>query len=1309
MVSPGLTYPSTPGRGVPSGGKRTQLISPLPTRQNLPGQISGVEQKNSGQSELPFSPRPVFYNYTDRDGLPQNSIMALAVDRKGYLWAGTQDGAAYYNGRTWTLVNMPNRTVSNYVRAVLAASDGSLWFGTNAGGLSQLSNGFWKTIDTATGLPNSQVRCLLETSQNGKSILWVGTRDGLVAFENGQPTLHSKSTGLPNNTILTLAEITLSTGQKTICVGTNGGLAWLEANGTWKTVTETSGLPHNTVSKIVETTDLTGKQSLWVATSGGLARFQDNQWSVFTTRDGLPSNTIRTLLETISADGKQVLWIGTSGGGIGCFKDGAWQIFDTRSGFPSNVVVCFLETVSPEGIHTLWIGTDGGGLCRVTNNQWQVLDDRSGLPDNNVFSVLVSGKKPGQPEALWIGTSGGGLAHFDHGKWEVFNTQNGLPHNVVLCLLETKDTQQNTQLWAGTGGGGIACFQHGRWTAMGLESGLPHLTVYCLLETVSPEGNRILWAGTAGGLARFENNKWVLVPFQTSATINIVRSLYQTILPNGAPEMWIGTAGGGLVRFSNQHFEVIDTERGLPNNNVYCTLVVPAPDGSRWLWVGTDGGGVVRTCLDWPGYSWLTLSDTSIPALPNNVVYQIQTDIQKRIYLFTNKGICRLAPRQPTPENPSLFDTYTFTSEDGLPGNECNSGASYVDTAGQVWVGTVRGAAVFNPVTEISDRTPKSLYLEQLLINRELAPASIVNAQRTSPVTNDGQPEFSYHENNLLFEFALLSYFRESDTHYQTQLVGFDKSPTPWTIKATREYTNLPAGHYTFQVTARDYAGNITAPLYLSFRIKPAPWRTWWAILAYVGLLGGGIYAGYAWRIRVVKRRQEERITYLRRLLQSTRTINSELEIDHVLQQLATEGARLVGGDPCGIGLVKDTQVIFNRVWTQGRWDSQPVSLPLGEGVTGQIVLEGKPAIIHDAQTSDQIAYPELVKRYEVHGLIGVPIVMRSGRIGGVLLVRHREGRPLFSETDVEILESLAHQAAVAIENAALHGELETKNLELEEKNETITRSVLELERLYQNELEVTRRLQELNQMKNNFMMVTSHEMRTPLTVLKGYNEALAEGTLGPLTTAQKRSLASCQRMVSRLTSSFDDILQMLKVNEGILELKLELVDLAHLTQDSIEDLASFVEKRHQTIHLTRDSRCEVNADQEKLKIVLLNLIQNAIKFTYDGNAIQIQVTATDTEVQFSIKDTGIGIEQSEIERIFDRFYTSRDATSHTSGQYEFSARGTGLGLSIAKAYIEAHQGRIWAESAGPGQGSTFHFVIPRQMSEGVSHQSKEG
>lgn len=1230
--------------------------------------------------------------------------MALAVDRKGYLWAGTQDGAAYYNGRTWTLVNMPNRTVSNYVRAVLAASDGSLWFGTNAGGLSQLSNGFWKTIDTATGLPNSQVRCLLETSRNGKPVIWAGTRDGLVAFENGQPTLHSKSTGLPNNTILTLAEITLSTGHKTICVGTSGGLAWLEANGTWKTVNDTSGLPHNTVSKIVETTDSTGKKILWVATSGGLARFQDSQWAVFTTSDGLPSNTIRTLLETISPEGNRSLWIGTSGSGAACFKDNSWQTFDTRSGFSSNVVVCFLETVSPEGIHTLWIGTDGGGLCRVTNNQWQVLDDRSGLPDNNVFSVMVSPGKSGRSDSAWIGTSGGGLAHFDHGKWEVFTTQNGLPHNVVLCLLETKDPNQNPQLWVGTGGGGLACFQNGRWATMGLESGLPHLTVYCLLETQNPDGKRTLWAGTAGGLARWENSKWVTVPFQTTATINIVRSLYQTTLSNGTPEIWIGTAGGGLVRLANDQFEVIDQTQGLPNNNVYCTLVVPAPDGKRWLWVGTDGGGVTRTCLDWPDRSWFGLSDSTIPALPNNVVYQIQADTQKRIYLFTNKGICRLIPRQPTSENPSLFETYTFTSEDGLPGNECNSGASFMDAAGQIWVGTVRGAAVFNPVTEISDRTPKPLYLEQLLINSESAPTHLLRNQHQSKEAEENQPELRHNQNNLLFEFALLSYFRESDTRYQTQLVGFDKSPTPWTAKASREYTNLPAGRYTFQVIARDYAGNVTPPLHLSFRIKPAPWRTWWALLIYLGLLGGGIYAGYAWRIRVVKRRQEERIAYLRRLLQSTRTINSELEIDSVLQQLATEGARLVGGDPCGIGLVQNSHIVFNRVWIRGQWDDQPVSLPLGEGVTGQIVLQGKPAIIHDAQTSDQIAYPELVKRYEVRGLIGVPIVMRSGRIGGVLLVRHREGRPLFSETDVEILESLAHQAAVAIENAALHGELETKNLELEEKNETITKSVLELERLYQNELEVTRRLQELNQMKNNFMMVTSHEMRTPLTVLKGYNEALAEGTLGPLTTAQKRSLASCQRMVSRLTSSFDDILQMLKVNEGILELKLELVDLAQLTQDSIEDLASFVEKRHQTIHLSGDSRCEVEADREKLKIVLLNLIQNAIKFTYDGNVIHIQVTATDAEVHVSIQDTGIGIEHSEIERIFDRFYTSRDATSHTSGQYEFSARGTGLGLSIAKAYIEAHQGRIWAESAGPGQGSTFHLVLPRIKSEGAKN-----
>src|SRR5262249_50831978 len=126
--------------------------------------------------------RPALRVFTDRDGLPQNAIVALALDRTGHLWAGTQDGAAYYNGRVWTAVNMPDRAASNWVTAILSASDGALWFATRGAGVARLANGAWTTYRTPSGLPNDEVTALVETSAGA---IWAGTEAGLARFENG--------------------------------------------------------------------------------------------------------------------------------------------------------------------------------------------------------------------------------------------------------------------------------------------------------------------------------------------------------------------------------------------------------------------------------------------------------------------------------------------------------------------------------------------------------------------------------------------------------------------------------------------------------------------------------------------------------------------------------------------------------------------------------------------------------------------------------------------------------------------------------------------------------------------------------------------------------------------------------------------------------------------------------------------------------------------------------------------------------------------------------------------------------------------
>jgi signal transduction histidine kinase len=366
-----------------------------------------------------------------------------------------------------------------------------------------------------------------------------------------------------------------------------------------------------------------------------------------------------------------------------------------------------------------------------------------------------------------------------------------------------------------------------------------------------------------------------------------------------------------------------------------------------------------------------------------------------------------------------------------------------------------------------------------------------------------------------------------------------------------------------------------------------------------------------------------------------------------------------------GIGLVRGDRVSFPHVWRDGAWHEAGVEFAPGADVAAAL---GEPP----------------------GALLTLPIEDRQGVKVGVLAVRRPEDRAPFTKHEEQLIDSLTHQAAVAIENADLLGDLKESETRLAEALATT-------QELLRNEQQVTRMLQELNEMKSSFMIVTAHEMRTPLTILKGYHEALRQGVLGLLTREQEQSLAICEKTTDRLIASFNDILAMLEIDGGRMRIHARPVDLRGVLKEVVGQMQPFLEQRSLDMAVeAADAVATVPVDAEKMQIALVNLVENAIKFTPDGGRIRLRVLEEGAALHVAVEDSGIGIERDELERIFDKFYTSRDPLHHTSGTYQFRARGSGLGLAIAKGYVEAHGGRILAESEGAGKGSAFHVVLPR-------------
>lgn len=1250
-------------------------------------------EKTNSKDEL-FDPadlaRPAFRTFTDRDGLPQNTIVEMVLDKKGYLWAGTQDGAAWYNGRSWTIVETPKSSISNYVRAILPSSDGSIWLGKFDGGLCRLKDGQWTVYDTNNGLPSNQIRSLLETTnKKGRPIIWVGTTAGLACLEDGKWTIYNTQNGLPANTVFRLMKTTSAHNSSIVWVGTyGGGLARIEDD-KWTIYNTDSGLPSNSIRSLMETIEPDGTHVIWVGTdSGGLARLEEDSenglkkdnWTIFNTQNGLPSNRVDTLLQTIARDGTRTLWIGTAGGLVR-IRNNKLFTFNVKLGLPSNSIWSLLETSAENGRSALWIGTFGG-LARLEEGKWLSYDTRSGLPDNGVFSILETFANDGS-SVIWMGTFGGGLARLEKGQWSIFDTSSGLPDNTVHSLFKTTSPEGDQIVWAGTASG-LARYQKGRWSVYNTNSGLPDNGIQSILETIDSNGLHTLWLGTKNGLASLKNGQ-ISTEFNDALPKNAryIECFLELKNPDGSRTLWVGTREGGLARLDNGKWTVYDTKSGINSNWVVSLHEVIADDGSHWLWAGTNGGGVSILKLNDAAATWSNLAVLLKQPLPNNVIYQIREDFQKQFYLFTAKGVIRLTPRTTSSPDSSQFHISTYNIEDGLPAAGCTEGGGMVDSKGRLWAGTTGGVALLDPKKEIEDRSAKPLYIER----------TMVNGKDTKLLNN---PSISYNDNNIVFEYALLSYFRESDTQYKTQLIGLDKKPSEWTADNKREYTFIPQGNYKFLIWGKDYCGNISGPFEIPFIIAPPYWLTWWFATSCLIIFMILIYSLYSWRVNNIQMHQERKLSYLHQLLESIRAINSEIDLNVVLQTIAEESGNLIKGEPGGIGLIEGDEIIFKKIWGKDRWQEFPLKFKVGVGPAGLVALNGKAIIVNDPQADEATIFPEEIRDYYQYGYIYVPIFTRKKSIVGVLNVRRPKGRPPFTEAHQQLLESLAHQAAVAIEKASLYGELADKNEELKEKNLIIAESLKEIQKLYEHEQEVAHRLQELNQMKSNFIVITSHEMRTPLTVIKAYTETLLDGTFGNITKSQSNALIKCQNMINRMIKIFNDIMEIFVINEGRAQLKPVSFDLSTMIHSICESVSTPIQQRK--LHLTFDipKQLKITADQEKIELVLKNLIQNSIKFTPDDGEIEISIKVDQDDIHLMLKDNGIGIEKQELEYIFDKFYTNLNPLHHTSGEYKFSARGTGLGLAIVKSYIELHGGKIWAESAGEGQGSCFHIKLPK-------------
>ncbi len=723
-----------------------------------------------------------------------HQIRSLKEDREGRLWVSTPNGLVQFKNGTFTLFTNKDKLSSNNISSVYEDRAGNIWIAT-VNGLNKFRDGKFTVYATKEGLSHNSIQAILEDSEGN---LWIGTADGLSRFKDEKFTSYARSDGLAGNNINTLFQD--QKGQ--LWIGTTEGLSTY-ANG--KFAPYSNGLSDKNIEVIAQ--DRAGR--LWFGTPNGLNQWQDGKITSFTTKQGLPGNHIGQIFETREG----VLWVGTSNG-LANFIAGKFHAY-AGEGISHTSILSMLE--DQEG--SLWVGTEVNGLSLLKTKKFTTYTMREGLSANLIRSISGNGKGD-----IWIGTKEAGLNLLHNNQLINFPAKQGLATTDILAI--ANDRQGD--LWLGTPAG-LKRVRSGKITNYTMKDGLSDDYVRSLF--VDRAGS--LWIGTRRGVNQFKDG--IFTPYTTLD--GLASDLVGAICEDRAGNLWIGTLGG-LSRFKDGKFTNYNLESGL-SNEVIISLYADA-DGT--LWIGTLGGGLNR--FKDGKFSHFTTNE----GFPDDAIYHILEDKQGFLWMSSNKGIIRANKKEVenfSSSQAKLKDIFLYGTADGMETNECSGGghpAGWKTEDGKLWFVTIKGVVMVDPAhLKLNTQLPP-VAIEKIIVDDQTLLAG--NSIELAP----GKSRFDFY-------FTALSFIAPQKNLFKYKLEGFDQD---WIEAGTRRiasYTNIPAGRYTFRVMASNNDGlwNEVGASF-DFYLKPHFYQTWWFYLFCLAGILGAIWYWYRVRVKLMER-----------------------------------------------------------------------------------------------------------------------------------------------------------------------------------------------------------------------------------------------------------------------------------------------------------------------------------------------------------------------------------------------------------------------------------------------------------------------
>lgn len=444
-----------------------------------------------------------------------------------------------------------------------------------------------------------------------------------------------------------------------------------------------------------------------------------------------------------------------------------------------------------------------------------------------------------------------------------------------------------------------------------------------------------------------------------------------------------------------------------------------------------------------------------------------------------------------------------------------------------------------------------------------------------------------------------------------------------------------------------------------------------------------------------------------------TDELTTSIDLSKIIDSIVGSIKNAMQLDRAGILLIdQDGTIKYKIAKVIGFNENNGISLVQDNFLTRYLEKTQKPLVRDELQMisrdsnnmSDKQNFNQLAENMKhIEASLCLPMII-SNKLIGIIVLGSKISGDAYTSDDLNLLSTLSKQATIAVDNARLYHEVQdfnkTLQLRVDEQTKEIRDQKDEVQNAFELERKANKELKHLDENKTDFMLITQHHLRTPLSVNAGFLDLMLNGTFGKIPAKQKDVILRLRESTQKEIDVVNELLDVSSYQIGKEMIHLDKpIDFEALMEETLKDLKT--EAQDKGIYLKYEKLGEipkVPADRLKLKLVLTNVIDNCIKYTVKGGVTVAMGTEND-KLKITVTDTGIGLSEEAMQNLFKHSFQRGEQAK------KLFAVGKGLGLFLSGKIIEGHHGKIWAESLGDGKGSAFHIELP--LTQEINQQIK--